>query len=89
MKTEGEECNVWYKKVGLLYPESTIKELTHCPPERDLIDWLKAMDEVCTAASGVLKKVWPTTQWAHKVWAVRDQESAEALDQALNRILAY
>ena len=91
MKTEGEECNVWYEKIGLLYPESTLKDLVHCPPERDLTDWLKAMDAVCSAASGVLKQRPVTTRRNEhkKEWVIRGQLEADALDQALNRLLPH
>jgi len=77
MKTEAEDLI------------STVKELVHCPPERDLADWLKAMDEVCTAASGVMHHVYTSRDRKRKTWIIRNQEQAEALDQALNRLLPH
>jgi len=86
--TEDEERENWHNGIGTLYRESDIKELVNCPPERDLVDWLKAMDEVCTAASGVLKK-GKIHQLLGHFWMVRGQAEAEALDQALNRLLPH
>jgi len=87
--TEDEERENWHNGIGTLYRESDIKELVNCPPERDLVDWLQAMDAVCTAASGVIKTAYPMSQCAHKTWILRGQEEAEALDRALNRLLPH
>ena len=81
--TEDEERENWHNGIGTLYREADIRELVHCPPERDLVDWLQTMDMVCTAASGVLKM----GRLLDQVWMVRGQAEAETLDQALNQLL--
>ena len=91
--TEDEERDDWHKNIGTLYHEGSLKDLVHCPSERDLTDWLQAMDAVCTAASGVLREGRSgyditNMRWA-RYWILRGQKEAEALDLALNRMLSF